>query len=214
MDRFLLQHSLYLAASGSRLAARLPRSARETIRSFRLRPPPVITGQHGFPFRMIPQELNRCWAAVAVSVVDFYSPTGRGLRTPERFALLVEGDCCANPNVPACSHLKSLRCILQQYTPHYSRARDVSSGVLSNIAQEIENDLLVRGRPVCCRVLLNCTRGHFVAIAGITPKGRFVVFDPQGAGQLVLSPDRLLQGFGGCQDPGAQTWTHAYFTEP
>lgn len=207
-----LQTPHLLLAGGAEYVAPLPRSARGTARAVHPHQLPVIH-RNGEEYNIKKQHENQCWAAVTVSVTDFYASGGHGEWLAADLASEIENDetCCPEPHNQNCGYFKDLACILDGYTHHFESTWHVEPATISALDNAIRSEI-ANSRPVCCRVLLGCQRGHYVVIAGTTDSG-FVVFDPDGPCIYSMPASELMNGFGECHAEGAQTWTHAYFTK-
>jgi len=103
-------------------------------------------------------ELWWCWAAVAASVAEYFSPSNAWRQCQVAGATLGNGGCCANPS--PCNQQYDLDKALTA-VGHFSGlvASTVSAGALAGE--------LTAGRPIGSRVNWSGGGGHFVAIAGL-----------------------------------------------
>ena len=161
--------------------------------------------QLGFAMQRQQQD-NWCWAAVAVSVSDFYIPPSPWTQCRIADAELDQAICCHDGASAACNQWWYLNRALDRTTHLVNWDEGMIS--LKAITHEIDN-----GRPVGVRVEWAGGGGHFVVVAGyqLDPGGghTIAVFDPWPA-----SGDTLAQAwdtFAG-QYLGTGRWTHTYYT--
>lgn len=157
-------------------------------------------------FVMQHQEQDRwCWAAVTVSVFDFYKHSSGSLQCDVVNAELGRNDCCANP--AGCNQVGPLDRPLNRN--HNLKVLKSGATVFLTLNTEIEN-----GRPLGCRIAWDGGGAHFVAVHGYSSQGfgaaatnSIEIADPWygSSSQNFSSFPRTYQGGG--------TWTHSYFTK-
>ena len=171
-------------------------------------PPGVSPAQRTLSFDIEQsQRTNWCWAAVAVSVSHFYSPTSSWNQC--KLANQVLGTkCCGNSNPDVCNRQRPLRPPLE-IVGHFG-TRIVGEIEPLRLQSEIDGN-----RPVACRIewYWSGGRGHFVVLNGYHHRSNgqwwVRVRDPS-----TTRRSYPIRKFATAYRDGAGKWTHTYTTKP
>jgi hypothetical protein len=151
------------------------------------------------------QQSNWCWAAVSVSVAQYYRRQTPWTQCTVAGAELNRSDCCGGGAGTGCNVVWYLDRALTRVQS--LRIRNAGSTPFADVQAEIAAD-----RPLGCRIGWSTGGGHFVTIGGwmLAPDGtQYVdVFDP-----LYSYSQTTYQSFVSAYQ-GVGTWTHSYFTQP
>lgn len=107
---------------------------------------------------------NWCWAAVAVSIRNFQTPTSPMQQCELAKIQLNHTDCCPPPAKTACD----LQSALQIALANAGVAATNSSGAMTFPAVQLA---ISSNRPVCCAIRWTSNSYHFVAIDGYVTGG-------------------------------------------
>ena len=151
------------------------------------------------------QQTQWCWAAVSVSIGDFYRKPTAGTQCTMVCSEFGRDDCCANGGSEVCNKPWYLDKALERIgifagleeVPH------PNPGLPSSAAGDIEG-----GKPVGLRIAWDGGGGHVIALEGFRDDGAMVaVEDPwYGASEF---PANLLNRY-----QGTGTLTHLFHTRP
>lgn len=145
---------------------------------------------------------NWCWAAVTVTVFDFYRQGAGSPQCEVANLELSRPDCC--PRNPQCNQLATLDRPLR-------RNRNFRNLQASRASFPVVTTEITNGRPLCCRVVWFGGASHFLIVHGFAnhPSGMKTIeiadtfFGPSTQNFDTFPADYQLRG----------TWTHTYFTK-
>jgi hypothetical protein len=150
------------------------------------------------------QQLNWCWAAVAVSVAQFYLPASPWSQQCDVAGHELTKSCCPPGSNAACDIPWYLDLALQRV----GHLNTWAAGPVpaATIQGEIDAD-----RPLGTRIAWNTGGGHFVVLSGYSSPaaGHFVTVEDPFWGQSILPLAMFQTAY-----QGTGSWSHAYLTQP
>ncbi|HEU4905250.1 MAG TPA: papain-like cysteine protease family protein [Solirubrobacterales bacterium] len=171
-----------------------------------LQPAPPSARWSRLAFSVQPQQRTLwCWAAVAVSVADYYAPPTSWTQCSLASAQFGEADCCANGASKSCNRVWRLDKALSDVgaLSQMDSAPADSGGLPAPVGREID-----AGRPVGIRIGWD-KGGHFIVLDGYRDDGAMVALEDPLYGSSDLPTAILYRGY-----QGRGSWTHTYFTKP
>jgi hypothetical protein len=154
---------------------------------------------------MQPQEdSNWCWAAVAVSVAQFYNAATAWSSQCDLASTELGKVCCPPKSNPACNVPWYLDTSLARVGNLKRWA--AGSQPLAAIRAEIDAD-----RPLGVRIGWSIGGGHFVAVSGYwaSSAGDVVTVEDPLFGRSTWALSMFQSGY-----QGHGSWTHSYWTQP
>jgi Papain-like cysteine protease AvrRpt2 len=167
---------------------------------------PAAPGWHRLGFAVQHQQQTQwCWAAVSVSIDDYYRKPNRWTQCKMVCSELDLEECCANGGSQACNRAWYLEKALER-AGIFAGLEPVPTptpGLPPSAAGDIEG-----GKPVGLRIAWDKERGHVIALEGFRADGaRVAVEDPwTGASEFPVNLLNRYQGTG--------TLTHLFHTQP
>jgi hypothetical protein len=157
------------------------------------------------PFTMLrqPTDSNWCWAAAAVSISRFLDP----VNNPWTMGSLVRKAFDPACSVATCNVQWCLQNALHLTGNYCSFTGPLNDNELFRISEELKNN-----RPVCCRVKIRGTVGHFVVITAISIKDGepwIMLEDPSDGGEI----EQSIASFRNYFRTRRNKWTHTFFTK-
>lgn len=154
-------------------------------------------------------QTNWCWAAVAASVKEHYSPGAAITQCSVASTAFSPTDCCASPS--SCNLSYNLQSALLSLGH--------MSGVPASTAPpftKCDNEVETLDQPIGVRIQwAGCTRGHFIAITGVSNKHlqRLVVEDPD-YGQVIIEHLTMKSSYqSNPRSTPIGSWDRTYFTK-
>jgi hypothetical protein len=155
------------------------------------------------PFRgQLQVQSNWCWAAVAVSVAEFYEPQSRWTQAAVVGQELNRTDCGAVPVPPACDQPHRLDLAL-------ARTRTLAGWQAGVLGWEAIRQELLRRAVLGVRVAWRGGGGHFVAIYGVARSlaVEYLLVDDPLHGPQTIEYQQFISNY-----QGSGQCSHLYFT--
>jgi Papain-like cysteine protease AvrRpt2 len=161
----------------------------------------LSAGSLALPFTMQHQtQTEWCWAAVSVSVSQYFNPSSAWTQCGLVNAELGQSTCCQDGSSPACNQPWYLDRALTRTGNLASFGSGAST--FPALVQEI-----AAARPLGARIAWSGGGGHFVVLTGYSGSDRVGVDDPWYG-----HSDYNFSAFTS-RYQGSGSWTHSYFTK-
>ena len=150
------------------------------------------------------QQLNWCWAAVAVSVAQFYVAASPWSQQCDVASQELGKTCCPAGSNTACDIPWYLDLALQ-------RVKHLNTWAGGSVPMGTIQGEISGSHPTGARIAWSTGGGHFVVVSGYSssPAGDFVTIEDPIWAQSTLALSVFQSSY-----QGSGRWSHTYFTLP